>query len=156
MHETTLCYIRRDGEWLMLHRVKREQDENAGKWIGVGGHVEEGETPEECLLREVNEETGLTLTRWEKRGEIDFLSDKFDSERMHLYTCTDFSGVMTDCDEGCLEWVDKAAVQDLPIWQGDKIFFKLLAEDAPFFHLELTYDGDVLVKAVLDGVSLAL
>ena len=90
------------------------------------------------------------------RGIVDFFCDPWPAERMHLYTCADFSGVMTDCDEGCLEWVDKAAVQDLPIWQGDKIFFKLLAEDAPFFHLELTYDGDVLVKAVLDGVSLAL
>ena len=107
-------------------------------------------------LREVREETGLTMHAPVYRGIVDFFCDPWPAERMHLYTCTDFSGVMTDCDEGCLEWVDKAAVQDLPIWQGDKIFFKLLAEDAPFFHLELTYDGDVLVKAVLDGVSLAL
>ena len=109
-----------------------------------------------CALREVREETGLTMHAPVYRGIVDFFCDPWPAERMHLYTCTDFSGVMTDCDEGCLEWVDKAAVQDLPIWQGDKIFFKLLAEDAPFFHLELTYDGDVLVKAVLDGVSLAL
>ena len=107
-------------------------------------------------LREVREETGLTMHAPVYRGIVDFFCDPWPAERMHLYTCTDFSGVMTDCVEGCLEWVDKAAVQDLPIWQGDKIFFKLLAEDAPFFHLELTYDGDVLVKAVLDGVSLAL
>ena len=107
-------------------------------------------------MREVWEETGLTMQSPAYRGIVDFTCEPWPAERMHLYTCTDFSGVMTDCDEGCLEWVDKAAVQDLPIWQGDKIFFKLLAEDAPFFHLELTYNGDVLVKAVLDGVSLAL
>ena len=90
------------------------------------------------------------------RGIVDFYCAPWPAERMHLYTCTDFCGEMTDCDEGCLEWVDKAAVQDLPIWQGDKIFFQLLAEDAPFFHLELTYEGDVLVKAVLDGGGVAI
>ena len=136
--QTTLCYLEKDGAYLMLHRVKKKNDVNHDKWVGVGGKFEPGEDAPACALR------------------VDFFCDPWPAERMHLYTCTDFSGVMTDCDEGCLEWVDKAAVQDLPIWQGDKIFFKLLAEDAPFFHLELTYDGDVLVKAVLDGVSLAL
>ena len=134
--QTTLCYLEKDGAYLMLHRVKKKNDVNHDKWV--------------------REETGLTMHAPVYRGIVDFFCDPWPAERMHLYTCTDFSGVMTDCDEGCLEWVDKAAVQDLPIWQGDKIFFKLLAEDAPFFHLELTYDGDVLVKAVLDGVSLAL
>ena len=137
--QTTLCYLEKDGAYLMLHRVKKKNDVNHDKWVGVGGKFEPGEDALACA-----------------RGIVDFFCDPWPAERMHLYTCTDFSGVMTDCDEGCLEWVDKAAVQDLPIWQGDKIFFKLLAEDAPFFHLELTYDGDVLVKAVLDGVSLAL
>ena len=156
MKLSTLCYIERGGCYLMLHRVKKQHDVNEGKWIGVGGKLDPGETAEACALREVWEETGLTMQSPTYRGIVDFTCEPWPAERMHLYTCTDFSGVMTDCDEGCLEWVDKAAVQDLPIWQGDKIFFKLLAEDAPFFHLELTYDGDVLVKAVLDGVSLAL
>ena len=138
--QTTLCYLEKDGAYLMLHRVKKKNDVNHDKWVGVGGKFEPGEDAPACALREVRDS---------ERSLLDIAP-----ERMHLYTCTDFSGVMTDCDEGCLEWVDKAAVQDLPIWQGDKIFFKLLAEDAPFFHLELTYDGDVLVKAVLDGVSM--
>ena len=154
MKNTSLCYIEQDGAYLMLHRVKKENDLNHDKWIGIGGKFEENESPEDCVLREVREETGLTMHAPVYRGIVDFFCDPWPAERMHLYTCTEFSGVMTDCDEGCLEWVDKAAVQDLPIWQGDKIFFKLLAEDAPFFHLELTYDGDVLVKAVLDGVSM--
>ena len=151
---TTLCYIENADSYLMLHRIKKKADVNKDKWIGIGGKFEKGESPEDCLLREAREETGLTMHAPVYRGIVDFFCDPWPAERMHLYTCTDFSGVMTDCDEGCLEWVDKAAVQDLPIWQGDKIFFKLLAEDAPFFHLELTYDGDVLVKAVLDGVSM--
>ena len=154
--QTTLCYLEKDGTYLMLHRVKKKNDVNHDKWVGVGGKFEPGEDALTCALREVREETGLTMHTPVYRGIVDFYCDPWPAERMHLYTCTDFSGVMTDCDEGCLEWVDKAAVQDLPIWQGDKIFFRLLAEDAPFFHLELTYDGDVLVKAVLDGVSLAL
>ena len=152
--QTTLCYLEKDVAYLMLHRVKKKNDVNHDKWVGVGGKFEPGEDALTCALREVREETGLTMHTPVYRGIVDFYCDPWPAERMHLYTCTDFSGVMTDCDEGCLEWVDKNAVQDLPIWQGDKIFFKLLAEDAPFFHLELTYEGDVLVKAVLDGEKL--
>ena len=152
--QTTLCYLEKDDAYLMLHRVKKKNDVNHDKWVGVGGKFEPGEDALTCALREVREETGLTMHTPVYRGIVDFYCDPWPAERMHLYTCTDFSGVMTDCDEGCLEWVDKNAVQDLPIWQGDKIFFKLLAEDAPFFHLELTYEGDVLVKAVLDGEEL--
>ena len=152
--QTTLCYLEKDVAYLMLHRVKKKNDVNHDKWVGVGGKFEPGEDALTCALREVREETGLTMHTPVYRGIVDFYCDPWPAERMHLYTCTDFSGVMTDCDEGCLEWVDKNAVQDLPIWQGDKIFFKLLAEDTPFFHLELTYEGDVLVKAVLDGEEL--
>ena len=146
--------ICKDGRFLVGQRPAHKA--RGLLWEFVGGKLEPGEDAHACVLREVREETGLTMHAPVYRGIVDFFCDPWPAERMHLYTCTDFSGVMTDCDEGCLEWVDKAAVQDLPIWQGDKIFFKLLAEDAPFFHLELTYDGDVLVKAVLDGVSLAL
>ena len=154
MLQTTLCYLEKDGAYLMLHRVKKKNDVNHDKWVGVGGKLEPGEDPETCVLREVREETGLTMHAPRYRGIVDFYSAPWPPEQMHLYTCTDFTGTMTDCNEGVLEWVDKAAVQNLPIWQGDKLFFKLLAEDAPFFHLELTYDGDVLVKAVLDGADL--
>lgn len=152
--QTTLCYLEKDGCYLMLHRVKKKNDVNHDKWIGVGGKLEPGEDARACVLREVREETGLTMHAPVYRGIVDFYSAPWPPERMHLFTCTDFSGEMIDCDEGCLEWVDKAAVQDLPVWQGDKIFFKLLAEDAPFFHLELTYEGNVLVKAVLEGENL--
>ena len=143
--ETTLCYIRRGGEWLMLHRAGRENDENAGKWIGVGGHIEPGETPEECLLREVREETGLTLTRWHARGVIDFSSDVWGEERMHLFTADEFTGEMTACDEGELRWVPEAEVPLLPTWAGDRIFLNLLLEGEPFFHLSLKYEGEALV-----------
>lgn len=154
--QTTLCYLEKDGCYLMLHRVKKKQDANHDKWIGVGGKFEPGEDALACVLREVREETGLTMHKPLYRGIVDFYCDLWPAERMHLFTCTDFSGVMTDCDEGCLEWVEKSAVQDLPIWQGDKIFFRLLAENEPFFHLELVYDGDVLASARLNGVALPL
>ena len=147
MHETTLCYIRRDGEWLMLHRVKREQDENAGKWIGVGGHVEKDETPEECLLREVKEETGLTLTSYRFRALITFVSDKQDPEMMCLFTADGFEGELITCNEGDLVWVPKEEVPKLPTWEGDAIFLKLLLEDEDrFFTLRLVYEGDRLVE----------
>lgn len=148
---TTLCYIERDDAYLMMHRVKKERDINKDKWIGVGGHFEEGESPEECLLREVMEETGLTLTDYRLRGVITFMTDTYPVEYMFLYTAEGFTGVMHACDEGELEWVPKAKVEQLPIWEGDRIFFRLLKERRDFFSLKLRYEGDILAEAVLDG-----
>lgn len=154
--QTTLCYLEQDGCYLMLHRIKKKKDVNHDKWIGVGGKFEPGETALACALREVQEETGLTMQNPQYRGIVDFYCAPWPAERMHLYTCTEFTGTMTDCNEGTLEWVPKEAVQNLPIWPGDKLFFKLLAEDAPFFHLELTYDGDTLTRGLLDGQEVTL
>lgn len=154
MLNTTLCYLERDGKYLMLHRVKKKNDLNHDKWIGVGGKFEADESPEECLLREVREETGLTLTDWRYRGIVTFVSDTWESEYMHLFTADGFTGTMTDCDEGTLEWVEKSAVPSLPDWEGDKIFLRLLAEDAPFFSLKLCYEGDTLTYAALNGKQL--
>lgn len=151
---TTLCYIEKEGSYLMLHRVKKEKDINKDKWIGVGGHFEAGESPEECLLREVREETGLTLTSWELRGVITFSTDTCPTEYMFLYTADGYTGKLAECDEGTLEWVKKSAVCDLPIWEGDKIFFRLLEEGAEFFSLKLTYIGDLLAEAALNGQSM--
>ena len=153
---TTLCYLERDSEWLMLHRVKKKNDVNHDKWIGVGGKFEPGESPEECLVREVKEETGLTLTRWRYRGIITFVLDGA-AEYMHLFTADGWEGQMIrgqDCAEGVLEWVEKDRVPELPIWEGDKLFFRLLAEERPFFSLKLCYEGDTLVSAALDGQKL--
>ena len=151
---TTLCYIEQDGKYLMMHRIKKENDVNKDKWIGVGGHFEAGESPEDCLLREVKEETGLTLTEWKFRGIVSFLSDTWPDEYMCLYTATGFTGEMITCSEGTLEWVEKSKVSELPIWEGDKIFLRLLAKEGAFFSLKLRYEGEALVEAVLDGVAL--
>ena len=151
MRATTLCYIQQDDSYLMLHRIRKHNDPNQNKWIGVGGGIEENETPEACLLREVYEETGLTLTAWEKRGVIDFVSDLWEDEVMHLYTATGFTGEITDCDEGVLEWVKIRDVLSLPLWEGDKVFLRLLQQDAPFFRLRLEYHGEDLHRAVLNG-----
>lgn len=148
---TTLCYLEREDQYLMLHRIKKKNDINQDKWVGVGGHFEEGESPEECLLREVKEETGLTLTAYRFRGLITFISDRWVPEYMCLYTAHGFEGEMTDCTEGKLEWVDKKKVESLNLWEGDKIFFRLLREEAPFFSLKLCYEGDTLTEACLDG-----
>lgn len=148
---TTLCYIEKDNSYLMLHRIKKENDINKDKWIGVGGHFEPDETPEECLLREVKEETGLTLNAWNLRGIITFMSNEYHTEYMFLYTADGFSGELSECTEGVLEWVDKSGIYDLPIWEGDKIFLKLLETSTEFFSLKLRYEGDRLVEAVLNG-----
>ncbi|MDD6206956.1 MAG: 8-oxo-dGTP diphosphatase [Clostridiales bacterium] len=151
MELTTLCYIEKNGCYLMLHRVKKENDISHDKWIGVGGHFETNESPEECLLREVKEETGLTLTSWKFRGLVTFLYDNNEPEYMCLFTADAFEGELTCCDEGDLEWIPKENVSGLPIWEGDKVFFRLLEEDAPFFSLKLRYQGEHLVECVLNG-----
>ncbi len=152
---TTLCYIEQDEKYLMLHRVKKKDDGNHDKWIGIGGHFEFGESPEECLLREVREETGLTLTSYRFRGLVTFVSGDWE-EYMCLYTADGFTGPMTDCNEGELVWVAKDQIESLNLWEGDKVFLRLLAEDHPFFSLKLCYDGDVLIEAALDGKPLVI
>lgn len=148
---STLCYIEKDGKYLMLHRVKKENDANHDKWIGIGGKFEDGESPEECVLREAFEETGLTLTDYRYRGIVTFVSDKWQTEYMHLFTATGFSGEIKDCDEGVLEWIEKERLAALPQWAGDKIFLRLLNTDEPFFSLKLRYCGEELVFAALNG-----
>lgn len=151
---TTLCYIERDGKYLMMHRVKKEHDINKDKWVGIGGHFEADESPEECLLREAREETGLTLTEYKQRGIITFMSDRWQTEYMFLYTATAYEGEIGECNEGTLEWIDKEKVYELPLWEGDKIFFRLLEEQRPHFSLKLRYVGEALVEAVLDGKNI--
>ncbi len=151
MRNTTLCHIEKDGCYLMLHRIKKENDLNRDKWVGIGGKFEDKESPEECNLREVYEETGLTLKDAEYRGIVTFVSDKWETEYMHIFYSDSFSGKIKDCDEGVLEWVKKERLFSLPIWEGDKIFLRLLEENAPFFLLKLEYMGDTLLKAVLNG-----
>ena len=152
----SLCYIERDGCYLMLHRTKKQQDPNAGKWIGVGGKFEDGESPEECARREVAEETGLALSSLSLRGIVTFASNAWPVEYMFLFTAESCTGALRPCDEGELAWVEKARVLSLPLWEGDRIFLRLLAEGHPFFSLKLSYEGDALVSAVLDGKPLAL
>ncbi len=156
MHNTTLCYIRRGGDYLMLHRIKKDHDLNHGKWVGVGGKFEEGESPEDCLLREVREETGLTLTRYRFRGIITFVSDEWGSEYMHLFTADAFTGELTDTTEGVLRWIPEEEMDALPQWEGDRIFFRLIRENVPFFSLKLCYRGDDLVRAVLNGQEIPI
>ena len=148
---STLCYIEKSGKYLMLHRVKKENDANHDKWVGIGGKFEDGESPEECILRETKEETGLTLTAYRYRGIVTFVSDKWETEYMHLFTATGFSGKIIDCDEGVLEWVPVGQVNALPAWEGDKIFLALMQQNRPFFSLKLVYEGEHLAEAVLDG-----
>ena len=155
MKNTTLCYIQREGQYLMLHRVKKKNDVNQDKWVGIGGKFEDRESPEDCLLREVQEETGLTLTSYAYRGLVTFVSDQWETEYMHLFTADAFEGEIGPCDEGNLEWVDKDKVKDLPIWVGDKIFLDLLTQEVPFFSLKLAYEGETLVEAVLNGQELS-
>lgn len=152
MKNTSLCYIEHDNKYLMLHRVKKQNDINQDKWVGIGGKFEAKESPEECNAREVFEETGLTLKNAKYRGIVTFVSDKWETEYMHLFTATEFRGELIDCDEGELCWIEKTLLPSLTIWQGDKIFLKLIEDPhQPFFSLKLEYCGDTLIKAVLDG-----
>ena len=155
IRNTTLCYIEQDGKYLMLHRVKKKNDINHDKWIGIGGKFEFQESPEDCLLREAKEETGLTLTAWRYRGVVTFVAGKEDeAEYMHLFTAHGFHGTLKECDEGDLEWIERSRLRELTLWEGDKLFLELLEQDAPFFSLKLVYEGDTLVQAVLDGTEL--
>ena len=153
---STLCYLEKDDQYLMLHRVVKKNDVNKDKWIGVGGHFEQDESPEECLLREVREETGYTLTSYRFRGIVTFVSGDGVTEYMHLFTADDYTGRTAECEEGDLEWVPKEKVRDLPTWEGDRIFLRLLDEEAPFFSLKLVYEGERLKAAFLDGKELSL
>lgn len=141
---------------MMLHRIKKKNDVNHEKWIGIGGKMEEGESPEDCICREVLEETGLTLTDYAYRGIVTFVSDQVEGEYMHLFTATGFAGELADCDEGVLEWIDKARLRTLPMWEGDKIFLDLIDKPRPFFSLKLRYSGEVLSEAVLNGKPIPL
>ena len=154
---STLCYIENDrDEYLMLHRVKKENDANRDKWIGIGGKFEPGESPEECVVREALEETGLTLTDYRYRGLVTFVSDEYPTEYMHLFTATGFTGEQHACDEGELRWIEKKRLLELTLWEGDKIFLRLLDENIPFFSLKLVYQGPKLTAAVLNGTPLAI
>ena len=150
MEITTLCYIEKDNKYLMLNRTKKDKDINKGKWIGVGGHFEEGETPNECVCREVYEETGLVLNSFRLRGILTFVADKTFTEYIWLYTADGFSGEIKECDEGVLEWIDKDKLGELNMWEGDKVFLRLLDEKEDFFTLKLEYEGNVLVNTILE------
>ncbi len=154
MNQTTLCYIQKDNKYLMLHRIKKENDVNRDKWIGIGGKIQEGETPEECILREAREETGLTLTSYKYRGVVHFRSDIYEAEDMHLFTADDFCGELAECDEGVLEWIDFDDLYSLPMWEGDKLFLGLIRGDANFFDMELMYEGSKLVSAYVNKEKL--
>lgn len=154
MELTTLCYMEKEESYLMLHRVKKENDINKDKWIGIGGHFEERESPEECLLREVKEETGYTLTKYQFRGIITFVCDESITEYMHLFTATEWEGTPITCEEGELEWIEKKKINSLNIWEGDKVFFRLLEERKDFFSLKLVYKKGKLVHIMLDGCAI--
>lgn len=152
MLASSLCYIYHEDQVLMLHRIRKENDLNEGKWIGIGGKFEENESPEDCVLREVFEETGLTLTDYRYRGVVTFVSDRWEGEHMHLFTATGFSGELSaSCPEGVLKWISRQQLRSLPAWEGDGIFLDLLDADAPFFSLKLVYEGETLRQAVLNG-----
>ncbi len=151
MKTTTVCYIECDGKYLMIHRVKKQNDPNKDKWIGIGGKLEAGESPFDCIRREVYEETGLTLDKVNYRGIITFVSNEFGTEYMHLFTSSDFHGeINPTCDEGVLEWIEKDRLINIPMWEGDKIFLRLIDTDTKFFSLKLVYEGNKLISHTLE------
>ena len=151
MKQTTLCYIERDGKYLMMHRVKKVNDENRDKWIGIGGKLEERESPFDCIRREISEETGYSSVKLSYRGIITFVSDIYGTEYMHLFSATDPVGTLKEsCDEGELVWVEVDEVKKLHVWEGDKIFLELLRSEKRFFSLKLIYEGDTLKEHILD------
>ncbi|MDO4325787.1 MAG: 8-oxo-dGTP diphosphatase [bacterium] len=154
MKNTSLCYLEKDGCYLMLHRIRKKQDANQGKWIGVGGKFEEKESPEDCVLREVFEETGLHMDAVQYRGIVTFVSDEYETEYMHLFTSNAFHGTLHECDEGVLQWIPKTEIANLTLWEGDRIFLRLLTQNLPFFSLKLCYQKDTLIQAVLNGTPL--
>lgn len=157
MRNTTLCYIEQDGNYLMLHRTKKKNDQSHDKWLGIGGKFEDKESPEDCILRETKEETGLTLTSYRYRGIVTFVSDIWETEYMHLFTADGFTGALTDCDEGDCQWISREKLLSLPMWEGDRIFLNLLFDpEQPFFSLKLEYTGEQLTYAAKDGVPLPL
>ena len=151
---TTLCYIEKDNCYLMLHRTTKENDENHDKWIGIGGHFEFQESPEDCLIREVKEETGLSLLNYDFRGIVTFISDDHPAEYMHLYTSNSFSGTVSDCKEGQLEWIPIDKICTLNLWEGDRLFLDLLSQNVPFFSLKLVYKNGQLLNSILNGKQL--
>ena len=158
MYNSTLCYIENpQGEYLMLHRIKKKNDLNHDKWVGVGGKFEDGESPEECVLRETREETGLTLTDYQYRGLVTFVSDQWETEYMHVFTATGWTGSLIECNEGVLEWIHKDQLMTLPLWAGDKLFLDLIHDPGtPFFSMKLRYEGERLAYAALNGKALAV
>lgn len=151
MKTTTVCYIERDGKYLMIHRTKKKNDPNKDKWIGIGGKLEDGESPFDCVRREVLEETGLTLDSVNYRGIVTFVSNEFGTEYMHLFTSDNFHGeVNPTCDEGVLEWIEKGELMKIPMWEGDKIFLRLIDTDTKFFSLKLVYEGNTLISHTLE------
>ncbi|MBQ7799503.1 MAG: 8-oxo-dGTP diphosphatase [Oscillospiraceae bacterium] len=151
MQNTSLCYIEKDGKYLMLHRIKKENDVNRDKWIGVGGKFEEGESPEECAAREIFEETGLVVKNLAYRGIVTFDCPPYPTDYMHLFTATEFEGKVKECDEGRLEWVDKSRLRELDLWEGDYYFFDLLDKNELFFSMKLSYRENVLTEVILNG-----
>ncbi len=143
---SSLCYIEKDGKYLMLHRTKKKKDINKDKWLGIGGKLEEGESPEECIVREVKEETGLALKQYKLRGFVTYVSNKWETEYMYVFTANKFEGNLIECDEGDLKWINKEKINELPTWEGDHIFMEKLQKDNGFFSAKFEYDGEKLVK----------